>query len=96
MYFSFPFDFYILRIQKIPSKHCTKNILSTSGPDDNLSAHRRDPNFDAGVPVLRQLSGQNLIKLREEDSIGHELLANAQHQSSNTRVQIQKKKLRRD
>lgn len=51
----------------------TKNILSTSGPDNDLSAHRSDPNFDAGVAILSKLSGQNLIKLREEHPIGDEL-----------------------
>lgn len=51
----------------------TKNILSTSGPDNDLSAHRSDPNFDARVAILSKLSGQNLIKLREEHPIGDEL-----------------------
>lgn len=51
----------------------TEDVLSASGSDDDLSADRGDPDFDAGVAVLRQLSGQNLVQLGEENSVGHKL-----------------------
>ena len=51
----------------------TKNILSTSGPDDDLRPHRRNPDFDAGVAVFGQLSGQDLVQFGEEHSISDEL-----------------------
>lgn len=51
----------------------TKDILGAGGADDDLSPHGRNPNLDAGVAVLRQLTGEHLVQLREEHSIGHKL-----------------------
>lgn len=51
----------------------TKNVLSSSGPDDDLGPHRRNPNFNARVSIFSQLSGQNLVQFREEHSVSYEL-----------------------
>lgn len=47
----------------------TENVLNPSGPDDNLGPRRRNPDFDALIAVLRELSRQHLIQLR----ISHKL-----------------------
>lgn len=51
----------------------TEDILGAGGADDDLGPHGRNPNLDAGVAVLRQLTGEHLVQLREEHSIGHKL-----------------------
>jgi len=54
----------------------TENGLGSGGSDDNLGAHRRNPNLHAGVTVLRQLTCQNLVQFGEEHSIRHKLHIN--------------------
>jgi hypothetical protein len=53
-------------------KH-TKNSLGTSSSDDNLSAHRCNPNFDTRITIFSKFAGQNLIQFSEENSVGNEL-----------------------
>ena len=51
----------------------TKDILSTGCTNDDLCADGGHPNLHTGVPVLGQLSGQQLIELSVENTVGHEL-----------------------
>lgn len=51
----------------------TKNVLSASGSDDDLSAHGSYPDLDSRITVLRKLSSQYLVKLREKHAISHKL-----------------------
>lgn len=51
----------------------SKNGLSTAGTDDDLSALGGVANFDAGVAILRQESGQEFVKLGIENTIGNKL-----------------------
>lgn len=53
--------------------HQTENVLGASGSDDDLGAHGRNPNLDAGVSILGELPGQDLVELGEEDSVSHKL-----------------------
>lgn len=54
----------------------TQNVLSSGSSNDNLSTHRGDPNLNARVSILGKLSGQNLVKLGEENSVSDELYNN--------------------
>jgi hypothetical protein len=47
--------------------------LGPCGSDDDLGSHRSDPNLHSGITVLGKFTGQDLIKLGEEDSISDEL-----------------------
>lgn len=41
---------YFPKLSREVRKNCfTENVLSPSGPDDNLGPHRRNPNFDTWV-----------------------------------------------
>lgn len=51
----------------------TKNILCTSGSDNNLSAQWSDAHFNARVSVSSQLSGKELVQLSVEHSVSYEL-----------------------
>ena len=51
----------------------TEHVLSSSSPNDDLSPHWGNPNFNTRVTILSELSGENLVELREEDSISHKL-----------------------
>lgn len=55
------------------TKNFTKHILSTGSTNDDLGAHRGDPNFDTGVPVFSEIPSQNLIEFCIEDSIRNKL-----------------------
>lgn len=52
----------------------TKNVLGAGSADDDLSPHGSYPDLDPGVSILRQLTRQYLIQLREKHSISHKLL----------------------
>lgn len=60
----------------------TEHVLSSSSPNDDLSPHWGNPNFNTRVTILSELSGENLVELREEDSISHKLLKKSQCQNS--------------
>lgn len=51
----------------------TENVLGAGCSDDDLGAHGSDPDLDAGVSILRELSGEHLVELGVEDAIGYEL-----------------------
>ena len=51
----------------------TQHVLCPGGPDDNLSAQRRDTDLHAGVSVLCKLSREELIELSVENTVCHEL-----------------------
>lgn len=53
----------------------TKNVLCPCGPDDDLCPHGSHTDLDAGVAVLSQLSGKELVKLGIEYAICDELQA---------------------
>lgn len=55
------------------AKRFTEHVLRSSCPDDDLCAHRRNPNLDAGVTVLGKLPRENLVQLSEENAISNEL-----------------------
>ncbi|KAF3954035.1 hypothetical protein CMV_020568 [Castanea mollissima] len=56
-----------------PSSLLTENVLCLCGSDDDLGSHRRNPNLDAGVTVLSELTGQYLVQLGVENSFSYEL-----------------------
>lgn len=58
-------------MKKIVSR--TKNVLCASGSDDDLSTHGSYPDLYSRITVLRKLSSQYLVKLREKHAISHEL-----------------------
>lgn len=51
----------------------TKNILSASGSDDDLSAHWSNPNLNTWVSIFSKLSGKHFIQLREKYTISDKL-----------------------
>jgi len=53
----------------------TKNVLCPCSPDDDLCPHGSHTDLDAGVAVLSQLSGKELVKLGIEHAICDELHA---------------------
>ncbi len=58
-----------------PVSRPTQHILGAGSLDDNLSAQRGHAHIHAGVAVLSELAGQQLVQLRIEHTIGHELHA---------------------
>lgn len=50
-----------------------QHVLGLGGHDDDLSAGGCDADLDAGVAILGQLTGQELVQLSLEDSVGDEL-----------------------
>mmetsp|Transcript_67951 Transcript_67951/g.109509 ORF Transcript_67951/g.109509 Transcript_67951/m.109509 type:complete len:217 (-) Transcript_67951:74-724(-) len=51
----------------------SEDLASAGGTDDDLRADRRDSDLDAGVAVLAQCAGQELVQLSIENTISHEL-----------------------
>lgn len=51
----------------------TKNVLSTSGSNDDFSSHGSNPNFNSRVTILRQLSCQHFVQLRKKYTIRYKL-----------------------
>lgn len=51
----------------------TEYVLGTSGSDDDLRPHRRDPNLHTRVSILGKLSCQNLVQLGKENPVRNEL-----------------------
>ena len=61
--------------QEVLCNTLTKNVLCPCGPDDDLCPHRSNTDLHAGVSVLSQLPGKELVKLGIENAICDELQA---------------------
>jgi len=51
----------------------TQDGLSTSGTDDDFSAHRSHTDFDAGVTILAEFTLEELVEFGIEDTVLYEL-----------------------
>ena len=54
-----------------------KDVLGPGGHDDDLSPGGGDPDLHAGVAILGELAGQELVELGLEHAVGDELEARA-------------------
>ena len=50
-----------------------QNVLGPGGHDDDLGPGRGDPDFDAGVTILGQLTSQELVQLGFENAVRDKL-----------------------
>lgn len=56
-----------------PFTRRTKNTLGAGGADDDLGTQWGDAHLHAGVAILSQLTGEQLVQLGVEHAIGHKL-----------------------
>lgn len=52
----------------------SENVLGLGGPDDDLLASGGDTDFNSGVSLLRELTGEELVEFSIENSVGDELM----------------------
>ncbi|KAF3946076.1 hypothetical protein CMV_027619 [Castanea mollissima] len=82
-----PFLYHLGRLSD-PSSLLTENVLCLCGSDDDLGSHRRNPNLDAGVTVLSELTGQYLVQLGVENSFSYELSPFSKEEISNSKALV--------
>jgi hypothetical protein len=54
-----------------------QDVLGSGGHDDDLGFGRGDPDLDAGVAILGQLAGQELVEFGFENAVSDKLKSDA-------------------